>query len=149
VLLEAELDVDAAPADAWAALTSPALRADWEGAISVDGEGGVAHGLGATTRCVTGRLATIEEVVDWQPFEHVGWRVTVAGLGPVAATADLEPRAGAPGTHVRFRWSALGESVDEAVAAEFSAAKRSALGRLERSLDRVDRMGRVAGAVAS
>ena len=138
MLLDVELRVAAAPADAWAALTSPALRAVWEGAIEIDDGGGagagVAHGVGATTRCVTGRLATIEEVVDWQPYEHVGWRVSVAGLGPVAAIADLEAIDGA-GTRVRLRWSALGEAVDGSLAAEFAGAKRAGLARLERVLN--------------
>ena len=136
VLLDLELRVAAAPADAWAVLTSPALRAGWEGAIEIDdGAGaGIGHGLGATTRCVTGRLATIEEVVDWQPYEHVGWRVAVAGLGPVAAIADLEGLEG-PGPAVRLRWSALADSVDESLAAEFAGAKRAALARLERVLN--------------
>ena len=135
VLLDAELRVAAAPADCWAVLTSPALRAGWEGAIEIaDGAAGAAYGIGATTRCVTGRLATIEEVVDWQPYEHVGWRVAVAGLGPVAAIADLEAVDGA-GTLVRIRWSALGDSVDGPIADEFAGAKRAALARLERVLN--------------
>ena len=98
------------------------------------GAGRCARASGATTRCVTGRLATIEEVVDWQPYEHVGWRVAVAGLGPVAAIADLEAIEGA-GTRVRLRWSALGETVDGSLAAEFAGAKRAALARLERVLN--------------
>jgi hypothetical protein len=138
VLLAADLDVRAAPADAWAALTSPALRAGWEGAIEIDdsGDARISRGVGTTTRCVTGRLATIEEVVDWRPFDYVGWRVAVAGLGPVAATADFDARPDGSGTRIRLRWCALGDSVDAAVSAEFVDAKRSAVARLERTLDR-------------
>ena len=147
VLLEAALDVGAAPAEAWAALTSPALRAGWEGAIEIAdaGRAGSSSGVGAITRCVTGRLASIEEVVDWQPFEHVGWRVIVPGLGPLAATADLVE--GALGrTTIRLRWAALGEGAQpdvgfgraadgRAAAAEFAAAKEMAIGRLARRLN--------------
>ena len=55
---------------------------------------------------MTGRLATLEEIVDWQPYDRVAWRLAVPGLGPVAATADLDPTDG--GTHLRLRWAYLG-----------------------------------------
>ena len=61
-------------------------------------------------QCVTGRLATLEEIVDWQPYDHVGWRLTVPGVGPVAAAADLEPVDG--GTRLRLRWEYLGTPPD-------------------------------------
>jgi hypothetical protein len=143
VLLDVDLQVAAAPADAWAHLTSPVLRAGWEGTIEIDDSAGtgVVHGVGAATRCVTGRLATLEEVVDWHPYEHIGRRLAVTGLGPVAATADLEGDDRA-GTRLRLRWSALGESVDEASAAEFAATQREALARLVRVLDRDGVVGR-------
>ena len=64
------------------------------------------RGVGTTAQCVTGRLATLEEIVDWQPYDRVAWRLTVPGLGPVAATADLDPAAS--GTHLRLRWAYLG-----------------------------------------
>ena len=55
---------------------------------------------------MTGRLATLEEIVDWQPYDHVGWRLAVPGVGPVAARADLEPADA--GTRLRLRWEYLG-----------------------------------------
>lgn len=58
--------------------------------------------MGTITQCVTGRLATIEEVVDWQPYEHIGRRLAVPEVGPVGATLDLDPVDG--GTRVRLRW---------------------------------------------
>ena len=50
VLLDVELRVAAAPADAWAALTSPALRAVWEGAIEIDDGGGARRRAGLAWR---------------------------------------------------------------------------------------------------
>ena len=64
------------------------------------------RGVGTITQCVTGRLATIEEVVDWQPYDHIGWRVTVPDVGPVEATVDLDPVEG--GTRVHLRWTVDG-----------------------------------------
>ena len=96
------------PGVVWAHLTSPSLRSLWEGAIEIeeDSQGG-RRGVGTTTRCVTGRLATLEEIVDWQPYDHVGWRLTVPAVGPVVATADLE--ASDEGTTVRVRWESVGD----------------------------------------
>ena len=82
----------AEPSVIWAHLTSPALRTRWEGPITIEEtSAGGRRGVGTTAQCVTGRLATLEEIVDWQPYDRVAWRLAVPGVGPVAATADLEP----------------------------------------------------------
>ena len=106
-LFEVEVDVPADPATVWAHLTSPALRPLWEGPIvitetAMDGR----RGVGTRAQCVTGRLATLEEIVDWQPYEHAGYRLAVPDLGPVEATYDLEAVGAA--TRVRLRWAAAG-----------------------------------------
>ena len=84
-------------------------------------------GPGTTLLCVTGRLASIEEIVDWQPFEHVGYRAAVPEVGLIQATYDLERVPG--GTLVRHRWSADGP-IDRAGATAGAAARRTALDRL-------------------
>src|SRR3990170_3004878 len=81
-LFEVEVDVPADPATTWAHLTSPGLRPLWEGPIvitemALDGR----RGVGTRAQCVTGRLATLEEIVDWQPYEHVGYRLAGGGGG--------------------------------------------------------------------
>jgi hypothetical protein len=124
----------AEPADVWAHLTSPALRPLWEGPIRIE-EATVEgrRGVGTTSRCVTGRLATLEEIVDWQPFEHVGWRLTVPGIGAVDATADLRPgEAGA--AMLRLRWTTGGEVPGPATTTPIVDERRAALGRLKRLL---------------
>jgi hypothetical protein len=103
--VEASLPAD--PAVVWAHLTSPALRTRWEGPIRIDEESaGGRRGVGTTAQCVTGRLATLEEIVDWQPYDRVAWRLAVPGVGPVAATADLDPTDS--GTRLRLRWAYQG-----------------------------------------
>jgi hypothetical protein len=110
VIFDTERTIDAEPSVVWAHLTSPALRARWEGPIRFEETSpGGRRGVGTTTQCVTGRLATLEEIVDWQPYDHVGWRLAVPGLGPVAATADLTSTD--RGTNLRVRWVAVGDPV--------------------------------------
>ena len=126
--------VPAEPADVWAHLTSPELRTLWEGPLEiVESSPSGRRGVGTTAQCVTGRLATIEEIVDWQPYDHVGWRIAVPSLGPVGATADLEPVAG--GTHVTVRWAYQGEGEADPLAVQLVRAEReAAFARLTRRL---------------
>jgi hypothetical protein len=71
----------------------------------------------------------LEEIVDWQPYEHVGWRLAVPGIGPVAATADLEAVGDA--TRLRVRWQHEGdERVDGAAIAAVRAERDAAFARL-------------------
>ncbi len=114
--IEASFAAD--PSVIWAHLTSPALRTRWEGPIAIqETSASGRRGVGTTAQCVTGRLATLEEIVDWQPYDRVAWRLAVPGVGPVAATADLEPSES--GTHLRLRWAYEG-----AVAADAAAVQR-------------------------
>ena len=129
-LAEIDTVVAADPATVWAHLTSPGLRATWEGPIVFEEapEGG-RRGVGSRSQCITGRLATLEEIVDWQPWDHVAWRLVVPGIGPVAATADLSV-VGA-GTRLRQRWTSLAEAtVEPAHARRFRADKEAAASRL-------------------
>jgi len=127
LLLDATVTVRGDAATVWNHLTSPALRARWEGALVLDDPStGGRMGVGTTLQCVTGRLASIEEIVDWQPFEHVGYRVIVSDVGVILATYDLDDVAG--GTRVRHRWAA-DTRVDQTAVAVSVAARRAALDR--------------------
>ena len=126
-----------APASAtWAHLTSPALRPGWEGLIRIeesapDGR----RGIGTTSRCVTGVLASLEEIVDWQPFEHAGYRVTVPDLGPIETTYDLSERADGQATTIRHRWVTAGNrAVDVETRRRLERDRLAALERLRLNL---------------
>ncbi len=129
-VLDVAVTIGAEPWAVWAHLTSPTLRSLWEGPLvieetSPDGR----RGVGTTAQCVTGRLATLEEIVDWQPYDHAGWRLTIPELGPVAASADLESTQG--GTRLRLRWAYLGGlPVNEEEIRRIRAEKEAAFGRL-------------------
>lgn len=128
LLFETEVAVAADAATTWGHLTSPARRARWEGGSVIElGPAGRRPGEGTTLQCVTGRLATIEEVVDWQPFEHVGYRITVPTVGVVDMTCDLRPSNGS--TILRQRWG-CDPGIDRARARTALEGRRTALGRL-------------------
>ena len=127
-------DIDAIfaaePSVIWAYLTSPALRTRWEGPIAItETSTGGRRGVGTTAQCVTGRLATLEEIIDWQPYERLAWRLAVPGLGPVAATAELDPVE--RGTRLRLRWAYEGASpADVAAVQRLRGEKEAAYARL-------------------
>ena len=127
--IDLRVSVPADAADVWALLTSPALRATWEGAIVMLDDRDAPRGVGTTARCVTGRLATLEEIVDWQPYDHIGYRLAVPGIGPVEASVDLEP--GADGTSVRLCWAVdAGTDVDPARVEQLRVERQQAMERL-------------------
>jgi hypothetical protein len=129
-LLDVDTTIGCDPARVWAYLTSPKLRASWEGPLSIsEASPGGRRGVGTVAQCVTGRLATLEEIVDWQPYDHIGWRVTVPGIGPVSATVDLDGTDA--GTHMRARWSFLGHgTLDGGEVDALRATKSAAYERL-------------------
>ncbi|MCI0344213.1 MAG: DUF2652 domain-containing protein [Chloroflexi bacterium] len=140
-LIDLRAVLPAPPATVWAYLTSPGLRPSWEGPIIIsetvdDGR----RGVGTRSRCVTGRLATIEEIVDWQPYDHVAYRLAVPGLGAAEATYDLRPDPA--GTAVRLRWaSASADVIGASLVDELRNRKTAALHRLETVLGDGDRPG--------
>jgi Protein of unknown function (DUF2652)/Polyketide cyclase / dehydrase and lipid transport len=131
LILDIDSTVAAEPAVVWAHLTSPALRTRWEGPMTMIDETltGGRRGVGTLAQCVTGKLATLEEIVDWQPYDHVGWRLAVPGVGPVAAVVDLDAVEG--GTRMRVRWDYQGAPpLARAAIAEVRAEREAAFARL-------------------
>jgi hypothetical protein len=102
----------------------------WEGPLAIEETSpGGRRGVGTIAQWVTGRLATLEEIVDWQPYDHAGWRLAVAGLGPVDASADLEPAE--RGKRLRLGWAYLGgPPADEGALQLIWTAKEAAFARL-------------------
>jgi hypothetical protein len=132
LILDLDSIISAEPAVVWAHLTSPSLRTRWEGPLLIEETlAGGRRGVGTTSQCVTGRLATLEEIVDWQPYDHVGWRLAVQEIGPVVAAADLESVVG--GTRLRLRWEYQGTPpIDARAAQALRAEKGAAFDRLAR-----------------
>jgi hypothetical protein len=135
VILDVRTTLGAESAVVWAYLTAPASRSRWEGPLVIDETTvGGRRGVGTIARCITGRLATLEEIVDWQPYEHIGWRLAVPGVGPVEATVDLEPDD--RGTLLTLRWTIDSSTpTDPDTVAGLVEEKRASIARLERALD--------------
>lgn len=75
------------PSVAWDWMTSPARRPRWQDGVDEVREAttGGRRGNGTTNHCMHGRSASIEEIVDWRPFEHV----TIRFIAPVPGAPKL------------------------------------------------------------
>ena len=72
-----EAIVAAPPAVAWEWATSPIRRPTWQfGVELVLPQGGPPgrRGTGTVNHCIHGKDKIIEEVLDWQPYDHVSYR---------------------------------------------------------------------------
>jgi hypothetical protein len=119
------------PAAAWDLLTSADQRVRWEGLASVDEGATGRRGVGATATCVAGRLRTIEEVIDWRPFDSFARRIRHPELGRLTAVVRLE--AMGTGTDLEVTWFAAQRSERrgaESALTAFVAAQSRALDRL-------------------
>jgi hypothetical protein len=102
-LLETEFRVPLSPMTLWEELTAPANRARWEGLETIQVLGGDAkRGLGTVTSCTAERLATVEEIVEWQPFATFARTIKLPANARLTARHELQPDDG--GTLLRIRW---------------------------------------------
>ena len=133
-LVEAELQFHAAPMAVWEQLTSPLLRPTWEGIERVE-EATVngRRGVGTMSACVADRLASIEEILEWRPFEAFVRQASLPGVGRLAVRYELTGEGDS--TRVQVRW------YGPASTAELATAQRLNLDRLPlaREADHADR----------
>jgi Protein of unknown function (DUF2652)/Polyketide cyclase / dehydrase and lipid transport len=98
----------APPQVAWEFVTTPGRRITWQ--LGVTGvelmATGNRRGVGGTNHCMHGKSApTIEEILDWRPYDYFTCRYTVpTPMGPVRflATTEFEPTPGGTILHQRF-----------------------------------------------
>ena len=103
-------EVPAARSVTWSFLTDPGLRARWTPGVqridqsTPDGR----RGIGTQNHCVHGKNASLEEILDWRPFDYytILNDVPVPLLKPIRTTYELEDVAG--GTRVT-EYTAPGE----------------------------------------
>ena len=99
-----ELDLPVPPPSAWQYLSAPDLRLRWQPgvmALTQDLANG-RRGVGMVNHCVHGEGATLEEVLDWRPFEYSTLRSTMPGGAAFVSTTELTPTP--DGTHILIRF---------------------------------------------
>jgi hypothetical protein len=102
-----DTSTSAPPQVAWEFVTTPGRRITWQlGVTEVKVIAtGNRRGVGATNHCMHGKGATIEEVLDWRPYDYFTHRSTVpTAMGPVrfVQTMEFEPTPGGTILHHRF-----------------------------------------------
>lgn len=93
------------PALVWEYETSPARRPQWqEGVIRIE-ESSIKgrRGVGTVSHCVHGKNASVEEILDWRPFEYWTFRSQIPNMGipPLTMTDSFEAVGG--GTRLTVR----------------------------------------------
>ena len=133
-LVEVELHLRAEPMAVWEQLTSPSLRPSWEGIDRLEeATTSGRRGVGTMSACVAHRLASVEEILEWRPFEAFVRQANVAGLGRLAVRYELT----AEGDSTRL----IGRWYGPAPTSTLAAAQRTNLDRLPlaREGDHADR----------
>jgi uncharacterized protein YndB with AHSA1/START domain len=72
-----EVIVPAPPAVAWEWATSPARRPRWQAGVEAvlpQEQAAGRRGTGTVNHCIHGKDMVVEEVLDWQPYDHVTYR---------------------------------------------------------------------------
>jgi uncharacterized protein YndB with AHSA1/START domain len=85
------------PAVVWKVLADFDAISRWAPTVDHSSAASTAtEGVGAVRRVQLGRIALLEEVIEWEPDERLGY--TIAGLPPPAGTVettwDLRPQVG-------------------------------------------------------
>ena len=107
---EAEFTSSAAPQTVWEFITTPGRRLQWQGPGGVSSveevvKPGGRRGTGAVNHCMHGEHATVEEVLDWRPFDYVTIRSKmpdVMGGLKMVLTYELEPTPTGTVLHARI-----------------------------------------------
>lgn len=126
-----EATLDAPPALVWEYLTSPRLRPQWQGGVeAVIPAAGVAgrRGVGTVNHCMHGKDVIIEEVVDWEPNDHVTYRSLMPlPDAPKLLNTFLLTELGDGRTHLELRFARPRAKKDQAVAERIASTLDAAI----------------------
>jgi uncharacterized protein YndB with AHSA1/START domain len=100
-----EVDVNAPRPTAWEYYIHPEHRPKWQGAERVDEKHDSGRrGVGTVNHCVHGKEATVEEILDWRPFDYYTERSTLPlPGGPKVLFTSMFTERPEGGTHVEIR----------------------------------------------
>ena len=103
-MASAGVELAVAPSQAWQYLTSPTERPKWVPEIVRIAQSSAAgrRGVGTTNHCVHGDGVTLEEVLDWRPFEYFTMRATIPDVSSGVMTYELEPTDAGTRVTIRF-----------------------------------------------
>lgn len=104
-LFVVEADLPLAPQVVWDFVTDPTTRRRFvPGVVSIDETvSGGRRGVGTTNHCVHGEGATIQEILDWRPYDYLTIRNVVPDVASWVAMEELVPIDAGAGTQVRIR----------------------------------------------
>lgn len=104
-VLLVEADVSAPPQVVWSWVTDPSRRPQVvPGVVRVDesvSDG--RRGVGTTNHCMHGEGATLEEILDWRPFDYFTVRSTLPGGQSAVSMEELAETE--RGTHISVRFA--------------------------------------------
>ncbi len=115
---EISIPVMAPPQVAWEFVTAPGRRVLWQiGLTRVEVvAGGNRRGVGATTHCLHGAGTSVEEMLDWRPYDYFTLRNSIPtpmGVLRLLETTEFEPTP--DGTIIRWRWAEPRSAKDRAL----------------------------------
>ena len=122
----------ASPAVAWEYLTAPGARSTWEGMVSVEEARDGRRGVGTVAACVGDRLASVEEILEWRPFETFARRVVDPRVGRATGIYRLAEMG--TGTDLEVTWFTPVRGVEPDGRDAFVADKSAGLDRLIETL---------------
>ena len=133
-----EEDLPIAPETAWTYLTDPGQRARLipgvERIDEVPSDG--RRGVGTRNHCVHGDGATLEEILDWRPFEYFTLESSIPGMLRFVSMTALEPIEN--GTRVTIRIQrprgARDRATLEAIGPEMIPRYRAMIDRLKQEI---------------
>ncbi len=137
-----DLATSAPPQVLWEFVTAPERRVSWTpGMTGVEVIAtGNRRGVGATSHCRHGKSASIEELLDWRPYDYYTIRNTVpTPVGPISflMTSEFEPTPDGTVLHMRMAPSASlkGRLMARMMGPMLRRALETAHRRLEELLD--------------
>jgi hypothetical protein len=141
----------APPQILWEFVTTPGRRIAWQFGVTgvkVTATGN-RRGVGATNHCMHGKDASIEEILDWRPYDYYTIRNTVpTPAGPIRFLQTIEFEPTPAGTTLHYRFAAPKAPKERAIMEQQMAswledAMRTSAARLTEQLDEeLERRGR-------
>jgi hypothetical protein len=108
----------APPQVTWEFVTAPGRRVLWQvGVTGIEVTAiGNRRGVGATNHCQHGAGASVEELLDWRPYDYFTlWNTIPTPMGPLRLLETIEFEPTPDGTMIRWRWGTPTTAKEQAV----------------------------------